>query len=191
MSNHYHLLISTPDSNIGDAMKYLHREVARRANKNSKRINHFFGGRYKWSIVNSENYYWNAVKYIFRNPVRAGICNSVKDYKYSSLNSSSKEFLWKMTDYFYDQQKQIELDISWLEESYTTEVEESIRFALRRREFKLPRNKQGHENILNSPDFINSRQNYVSNSKPNLVHLQGDMAHAKKGTVTLPNFCGQ
>lgn len=164
MSNHYHLLISTPDCNIGEAMKYLHREVARKANKNTNRINHFFGGRYKWSVVNNENYYWNAVKYIFRNPVRAGICSSVKDYKYSSLNSSPKKFSWKMTDFFHNPQSSIDLDVHWLEESYPSETEESVRYALRRREFKLPRTKKGRENLLASTPY--------------------DPTHIKKGTVT-------
>lgn len=151
MSNHYHLLISTPKNNIGEAMKYLHREVARRANKESRRINHFFGGRYKWTVVSDERYYWNALKYIFRNPVRAGICTSVEKYKYSSLNSVSSDFKWIVTDHFNNRNQKIELDLEWLNEEYSNEVNECIRLALRRRDFKVPRNKIGRDNILDVP----------------------------------------
>ena len=48
---------------------------------------HFFGGRYKWTIIQDDIYYWNSIKYVFRNPVDAGICSLVEEYKYSSLNS--------------------------------------------------------------------------------------------------------
>ncbi|WP_409478041.1 transposase [Pseudobdellovibrio sp. HCB154] len=165
MSNHYHLLISTPNGNIGEAMKYLHREVARKANKESKRINHFFGGRYKWTVVASENYYWNAMKYIFRNPVRAGMCASVTNYKFSSLNSPIQKDFWKLTDHFNNREVPVQLDLEWLDENYEKEAEENIRLALRRREFKPPRSGSGRGNLL-------------------------DVPRIKKGTVTpgLPNF---
>ena len=38
MSNHYHLLTGTPLANIGEAMKYLHREVARKATCSESRV---------------------------------------------------------------------------------------------------------------------------------------------------------
>lgn len=143
MSNHYHLLISTPQNNIGESMKYLHREVARIANKETHRINHFFGGRYKWSLIEHENYYWNATKYIFQNPVRANLCSSVTDYSFSSLNRDSENFQWMMTDFFHDRKKPIELDKSWLNEVFPEEQLVGIRKALRRREFSLPRGADG------------------------------------------------
>ncbi|MCM2352988.1 MAG: transposase [Pseudobdellovibrio sp.] len=101
MSNHYHLLISTPLSNIDKVMEHIQREVAKKANRKSARINHFFGGPYKWSLIYEEPYYWNAVKYIFRNPVRAGLCSDVLEYKYSSLNARGDQKIeWKMATFF-------------------------------------------------------------------------------------------
>lgn len=150
MSNHYHLIVSTPECNLGDAMKYLHREVARKANKAAGRINHFFGGRYKWTVIGCENYYWNAVKYVFRNPVKANICMSVEDYRFSSLNSGEDVMLWKLTDFFNDRTKSIELDLGWLNESFTLEADVAIQHGLRRREFSLPRNQFGKMTILDA-----------------------------------------
>src|SRR5581483_5588273 len=46
MSNHFHLLVSTPDSNLDDVMQYFLREAGKLINLKAKRINHIFGGRY-------------------------------------------------------------------------------------------------------------------------------------------------
>lgn len=143
MTNHYHLQISTPHENLEDAMCYFNREVARAGNKIAGRTNHFFGTRYKWSLIPTESYYWNATKYIFRNPVRAGICKSVQDYKFSSLNFSSSIVDWKTTDYFFDREKRVRLDLDWLNEPFANEQEAAIQKALRRTEFKLPKDRNG------------------------------------------------
>jgi putative transposase len=148
MSNHYHLLVSTPDCNIDKVMEYIQREVAKKANSKSKRINHFFGGPYKWSSIQEERYYWNAVKYIFRNPIRAGICSSVNEYKFSSFNFQCNEFDWKTIDFFNDKTKSIKLDIDWLNEPFMNESEEFIRFGLRRKKFKVPRRKDSYKHII-------------------------------------------
>ena len=139
MSNHYHLLVSTPRCNIDKVMEYIQREVAKKSNLKSSRINHFFGGPYKWSIIYEESYYWNAVKYIFRNPVRAGISTNVSIYAYSSLNTRSEKVDWKMVDFFNDRTKLVSLDLDWLNEPFMNEIEEELRLALRRKEFKIPR----------------------------------------------------
>src|SRR5690606_18736740 len=138
------LIMSTPQCNLGEAMKYLHREVARQANHASGRVNHFFGGRYKWSLISHENYFWNCVKYVYRNPVRAKICNDVRSYKFSSLNSKAEQFDWKITDFFQDEEQPIELDINWLNQPPPAEVDQGIRNGLRRRVFELSRKKDGY-----------------------------------------------
>lgn len=153
MSNHYHLIISTPLRNIGEAMKYFHREVAKKSNQKSKRINHFFGGRYKWSVIYQEDYYWNAIKYIFRNPVRAGICEKVQGHKYSSLNTHPLGWRWEMVDWFHHQQPYIQPDLDWLNDPFQNEVEESIRFGLRRREFKPPNTAQKKKSPLDQAQY--------------------------------------
>ncbi|MBY0315148.1 MAG: transposase [Bdellovibrionales bacterium] len=143
MSNHYHLVISTPRCNLGEAMKYLHREVARRANRSSGRINHFFGGRYKWSVIQNEIYYWNCVKYVLQNPVKAELCKSVFDYNYSSLNVPALLFQWQPSDLFNFESTPLMLDRDWLDEPLDSEKEEVIRKGLRRRIFQIPRSMSG------------------------------------------------
>ena len=141
MSNHYHWILSTPKLNLSKGMTYFHREVARNANKECKRINHFFGGRYKWSLIEEETYYWNSIKYLYRNPVKAGICKRVQDYTFSSLTQNLQPKLWQMTDYFNDPQKEIQLNMDWLNKPFSAEQDIAIQKALRRRVFKTPCNK--------------------------------------------------
>lgn len=153
MSNHYHLMVSTPKRNIGEAMKYLHREVARKANRSAGRTNHFFGGRYKWTVVYDETYFWNCTKYLFRNPIRAGMCEKVEQYPFSSYNRISPDFNWQLTDFFRDPLNPIILDKDWLNEPMLSETEEAIRRGLRRREFQLHRTPRGKGPILDKPQY--------------------------------------
>lgn len=85
MSNHFHLLASSTDGNIDETMRYLLREVCRRVNTKAERINHVFGGPYKWSVITNTSYYLHCLKYIYRNPVNAGICARVEEYPFSSI----------------------------------------------------------------------------------------------------------
>ncbi len=156
MSNHYHLLLYTPEQNLSDCMLYFHRQVAKRANGQSKRINHFFGGRYKWCLINTELYFWNAVKYIARNPVEAQICEKVESYKYSSLNFRDQIFC--LSDFFFDKNKSIQLDLDWLNFSFKFEHKEAIQKGLNRKIFKIPKGKNREQTLLE--DFkLNGRTN--------------------------------
>lgn len=92
MSNHYHLMARTPLANIDKAMHQLNKNIARRINMSTGRINHVFGRPYNWSLITRERYYFYATRYLYQNPVRAGICERVEDYPYSSLHHNVKWF---------------------------------------------------------------------------------------------------
>jgi len=91
MSNHYHLLVRTPDLNIDKFMHYFQRSVAREINLRANRINHVFGGPYRWSVVQNKSYLSYVIRYIFQNPVRAGIVENFEDYAYSTLHFNFDE----------------------------------------------------------------------------------------------------
>ncbi len=86
MNNHYHLLARTPKGNLPDVMAYFQREVSRELNRVALSENQSFGGPYQASLLDSNSYYLNAYKYVYRNPVEAGLCERVEEYKYSTLN---------------------------------------------------------------------------------------------------------
>jgi putative transposase len=148
MANHYHLVVSTPELNIDETIQHFQTEVARKANQRAERINHFFGGRYKWTVVGGEEHYWSAVKYVYRNPVKAGICAKVEAYPYSSLNKAALK--WKHYSPYGNFPSEAAAR-NWFNQPFAGEQESQIQKALRRREFKLPRNKAGFLTRLDAP----------------------------------------
>lgn len=85
MSNHYHLLTSTPEANLTDAMRYFQTELSKWIKKETSKGIFRFEGRYKYSIIKSASYYSNVYKYVYQNPVRAGLSKKVEDYSWSTI----------------------------------------------------------------------------------------------------------
>ena len=85
MNNHFHLLISTPCENIDDCMLYFMRESAREINLLFGKRSRVYGGRYKWSLIDNDRYYYLIMKYIYMNPLKANMCAQVESYPYSTL----------------------------------------------------------------------------------------------------------
>jgi len=84
MSNHYHLLIETPDGNLSQGMRQLNGVYTQNFNRNHNRVGHVFQGRYKAIIVQKDSYFLELSRYIVLNPVRARMVHSVKDWPWSS-----------------------------------------------------------------------------------------------------------
>jgi REP element-mobilizing transposase RayT len=147
MNNHFHLLIDTPDANIDEAMNYLLREVSKAIGRDSGRINQIFGGPYYWSVIKNSIYYQHAYKYIYRNPVDAGLCNRVEDYPYSSLRGLlglDRTVIPAIDDLCLVQDPYRQLD--WLNKTFQEEDRVAIGKALRHREFQFSR--EGSSNKL-------------------------------------------
>lgn len=87
MTNHFHLLASTPNANIDSAMQFFMSYSSRRLRKGTGRINHIYGGRYRWSIISSAEYYRNCYRYVYQNPLRANLVREAEDWKYSTFSN--------------------------------------------------------------------------------------------------------
>ncbi|WP_413613488.1 transposase [Bdellovibrio sp. HCB-110] len=85
MSNHFHLIIRFPENNMSEAMNYFMRETSRVISRGAGRINQTYGSRYFRSVIGKPIYLEHVYKYLYRNPVEAGICRKVEDYPYSTL----------------------------------------------------------------------------------------------------------
>ncbi len=85
MQNHFHLIISTPNSNLDKIMAYLMYWTTFEITHASGRINQCFGSRHFACMMTSHHYYLHAYKYIYRNPVQAGVAIRAEDYPYSTL----------------------------------------------------------------------------------------------------------
>jgi putative transposase len=97
MPSHYHMLLQTPQGNIARAMRHVDGVYTQRYNKKHGQDGQLFRGRYKSILVNGDGYLLQIVRYIHRNPVKAGLVNALKDYAWSSHKgylSVSKKWDW-------------------------------------------------------------------------------------------------
>jgi putative transposase len=90
MSNHYHLCLYTPKSNIDNFMQFFNKRLGERISRQAGRINRIFGAPYKWNLITDQKYYLNVIRYIYQNPLREGLCTRVELYPYSDLKFQSK-----------------------------------------------------------------------------------------------------
>lgn len=84
MPNHYHLLVQTPDANIDRCMRHINGVYTQRFNSTHGLDGILFRGRYKSILVSEDRYLLQLVRYIHRNPVRAGMVERVEEYEWSS-----------------------------------------------------------------------------------------------------------
>lgn len=83
MDNHVHLVIKEHNDSISRIMKRIGTSYANYFNKKYKRVGHVFQDRYKSEAIENESYLLSVIRYIHRNPVKAGICK-IEEYKWSS-----------------------------------------------------------------------------------------------------------
>lgn len=90
MNNHVHILFEDKEFLISDFMRNITSIYAGEFNKKYKRIGHLFQDRFKSIYVYNDDYLLRLIRYIHRNPEKAGICKT-EEYKWSSY----KEYLYK------------------------------------------------------------------------------------------------
>jgi putative transposase len=88
-----HLLVQTPDANLSRCMRHINGVHTQRFNSGHSVDGQLFHGRYKAIVVAENSYLLQLVRYIHRNPVRAGIVEKTDDYKLKFLNQSG----WRWT----------------------------------------------------------------------------------------------
>ena len=108
MDNHYHLCIFTPQANIDQFMRFFNKGLGSKIAKQSGRINRTFGAPYKWTLITSERYFSNVLRYVYQNPLRAGLCNKCEEYPFSDLTLKSQEI--SFLDYINTLQCKFDVD---------------------------------------------------------------------------------
>ena len=91
MTNHYHLLIGTPDANLSKGMRQLNGVYTQRFDQVYGRCGHVFQGRYKAILVQKETYLKELARYIVLNPVRAQMVGEAQDWPWSSFRATTGE----------------------------------------------------------------------------------------------------
>ena len=87
MTNHIHTIVvpGSPQS-MAEVFRNAHSAYGRWFNKKYGLNGHLWQGRF-YSCVLSESHLWRAVRYVERNPVRAGMVDRAEDYRWSSARA--------------------------------------------------------------------------------------------------------
>ncbi|MBS0311313.1 MAG: transposase [Proteobacteria bacterium] len=84
MTNHYHILIETPEANLAQGMRQLNGVYTQRFNRAHGRVGHVFQGRYKAILVERDSYLLELARYVVLNPLRAGMLKRLETWPWSS-----------------------------------------------------------------------------------------------------------
>ena len=84
MGNHVHLLVETRSPNLGAGMHRLHGAYAQYFNRRHGHSGHLFQARFDAVPIANDPQLWMTAAYIARNPVDAGLCDTVADWPWSS-----------------------------------------------------------------------------------------------------------
>ena len=155
MSNHYHLILKIiPEHKLGSIMNWLQTSISREINKKAGRINHIFGGPYKSSLITKTIYYAHVLKYVYRNPVRAGMCENVQTYPYSTLNSKDIKLNLNDSLNISNLLPKEECDyLNWLNTPLEKDYDEIIRKGLKKSKMKLVDSIRRKNHILEDSIF--------------------------------------
>jgi len=97
MTNHYHLLVNTPDGNLSRCMRHINGVYTQRFNRSHHFDGQLFRGRFKSVLIEEDSHLLEVMRYIHRNPLIAGLCQQLDGYPWSSHGgylSSAKQWDW-------------------------------------------------------------------------------------------------
>lgn len=89
MPNHVHLLLTTPEPNLGRGMQQVHGKYAQTFNERHDCVGHLFQGRFGAVPVTDDEQLWTTVGYIATNPVAAGLVPDPAAWAWSSHRAAS------------------------------------------------------------------------------------------------------
>ena len=86
MTNHYHILLQTPQANISRAMRHINGVYTQRFNRLNSSDGPIFRGRFKSILVDSDAYLLQLTRYIHRNPIdtKKPMVEELADHRWSS-----------------------------------------------------------------------------------------------------------
>jgi putative transposase len=142
MGNHYHLIASTPDSNLDQSMQVFQSHVSQTLIKRCALSGVRFGTRYRWSLLGEAAYIRNVYRYVYQNPLRAGLIPSCELYPWSTLHGKYglgrlSIPIWPLPSIQGLPNTDEDL-LAWINEWQGPEQDALCRRGIRRRNFSLP-----------------------------------------------------
>jgi REP element-mobilizing transposase RayT len=89
MTNHFHLVIMTPQPNLSQGMHWLNGKYASWFNRTHKRSGHLFQGRFHNVLIQKESHFARVIRYVALNPVRGKIVRNPEKYRWSSFRATA------------------------------------------------------------------------------------------------------
>lgn len=89
MGNHVHLLIQEGQEPLSQIFKRLGVRYVYWYNWKYKRTGHLFQDRFKSEPVEDDTYFLAVLRYVYQNPVKAGLCKKPEEYPWSSYCPTS------------------------------------------------------------------------------------------------------
>ena len=163
MSNHYHLVIETPEANLAKGMRQLNGVYTQRFNRTHGRVGHVFQGRYKAILVERDSYLLELARYVVLNPLRAGMIQQLEAWPWSIYLATCEQATtpeWLQTDWILAQ----------FGRQRASAIENYVRFV--HEGARLPGVwSQLHAQVfLGSETFVKKMQAQIAN-KPNLDEI--------------------
>ena len=142
MGNHFHLVLTVPEKDLGTIMQHLIQSVTKTLNQKAGRSGRVFGSRYHGSIITSPHHFDGVMKYVYRNPVKAGLCENVERYPFSTLSCvlGSGSVPFELHPPFEEKLLVPENDPlayrAWLNRPFPNEIDQQIKAALQKTRFQ-------------------------------------------------------
>jgi len=83
MTTHFHLVVVSRRASLSAGMHWLSGLHAQRFNRRHDRKGHLFENRFSARVLHDEEHWENACRYVFDNPVKAGLCEKAADWPWS------------------------------------------------------------------------------------------------------------
>ena len=110
MNNHAHILVKMQSiKELSNYMLKLNTRYGLYFNKKYDRVGYVFRNRYKSEEIFSKKHLNNCIRYIYNNPVKAGICPRPQDYPFSDYREINEDIVEK--DYNFIDVEEVKCDI--------------------------------------------------------------------------------
>jgi REP-associated tyrosine transposase len=83
MTTHYHAVIQTDEPNLSLGMQRVNSIYVKSFNTRWSRFGTLVAGRFGSRMIETEEYFAEACRYVFLNPVRAELCQRASDWPWS------------------------------------------------------------------------------------------------------------
>ena len=106
MTDHYHIVIETPDANLSQGMRQLNGVYTQLFNRTHSRAGPIFQGRFKAILVDKENYLLDLARYVVLNPLRVKMVRQLERWPWSSYRATCGQAPqpdWLRTDFILSQ----------------------------------------------------------------------------------------